>query len=328
MVALITAPAVVVWLNQTQGWAWYWSILAALLVVVCFRGVVRPHLPPLHPAAEPLRAREPAAARGGRRRAPSRVVLALLAEDRGRRGRRRRLLLPDRRSRLPRSDPAAPPDLPLLHAHELRDPLRPAAHHEPLADPGLRARRRRVGRQARRRPRTGGGEGGSPPGGLDLAVRRGVRARGRQARARAPLPRRAGHRQDDAGEGARDGLQLAVHLDSRVGLRRHLHRHRRDRRPHPRPPCEAPRTQVGRPVHRLHRRDRRRRHASAGAEPRLRRHGRRLTAPGRARPPLLRPVRCAQPVRRPHPREPPVARAALRATARRSLPVHPPSWTG
>jgi ATP-dependent Zn protease len=39
-VALLTAPAVVVWLNQTQGWAWYWSILAALLVVVCFRGVV------------------------------------------------------------------------------------------------------------------------------------------------------------------------------------------------------------------------------------------------------------------------------------------------
>jgi cell division protease FtsH len=39
-VALVTAPAVVVWLNQTQGWAWYWSILAAFLVVVCFRGVV------------------------------------------------------------------------------------------------------------------------------------------------------------------------------------------------------------------------------------------------------------------------------------------------
>jgi ATP-dependent Zn protease len=38
-VALITAPAVVVWLNQTQGWAWYWSLLAALLVVVVFRGV-------------------------------------------------------------------------------------------------------------------------------------------------------------------------------------------------------------------------------------------------------------------------------------------------
>ena len=37
-VALITAPALVVWFNQTQGWAWYWSILAALVVVVCFRG--------------------------------------------------------------------------------------------------------------------------------------------------------------------------------------------------------------------------------------------------------------------------------------------------
>ena len=37
-VALITAPALVIWFNQTQGWAWYWSILAALLVVVCFRG--------------------------------------------------------------------------------------------------------------------------------------------------------------------------------------------------------------------------------------------------------------------------------------------------
>ncbi len=39
IVALLTAPALVVWFNQTQGWAWYWSILAALLVVVCFRGV-------------------------------------------------------------------------------------------------------------------------------------------------------------------------------------------------------------------------------------------------------------------------------------------------
>ena len=39
IVALITAPAVVVWLNQTQGWSWLWSILAALFLVVCFRGV-------------------------------------------------------------------------------------------------------------------------------------------------------------------------------------------------------------------------------------------------------------------------------------------------
>ena len=40
VVALLTAPAVVVWLNQTQGWSWIWSILAALFLVVCFRGLV------------------------------------------------------------------------------------------------------------------------------------------------------------------------------------------------------------------------------------------------------------------------------------------------
>jgi cell division protease FtsH len=39
-VAVLTAPAIVVWLNQNEGWAWYWSILAALFVVVCFRGLV------------------------------------------------------------------------------------------------------------------------------------------------------------------------------------------------------------------------------------------------------------------------------------------------
>ncbi len=39
-VALITAPAVVVWLNQTEGWSWFWSILATLGLVVCFRGVI------------------------------------------------------------------------------------------------------------------------------------------------------------------------------------------------------------------------------------------------------------------------------------------------
>jgi ATPase family associated with various cellular activities (AAA) len=39
-VALLTAPVAVVWLNQTQGWAWYWSVLAALAIVVIFRGLL------------------------------------------------------------------------------------------------------------------------------------------------------------------------------------------------------------------------------------------------------------------------------------------------
>ena len=39
-VALLTAPAFVVWLNQTEGWSWFWSITAALFLVVVFRGLV------------------------------------------------------------------------------------------------------------------------------------------------------------------------------------------------------------------------------------------------------------------------------------------------
>ena len=88
---------------------------------------------------------------------------------------------------------------------------------------------------------------------------------GRQARARPALPRRAGHRQDDDGEGDRDRLQLAVRLDPGLGLRADVHRHRRHDRPLPRAQGEEARPQVGRPVHRLHRRDRRGRHAAAVA---------------------------------------------------------------
>jgi cell division protease FtsH len=40
IVAVLTSPAVFVWLDQTQGWAWYWSLLATFLVIVCFRGLV------------------------------------------------------------------------------------------------------------------------------------------------------------------------------------------------------------------------------------------------------------------------------------------------
>jgi len=40
LVAVLTAPAIVVWLHQSQGWAWIWSILAGLGVVICFRGLV------------------------------------------------------------------------------------------------------------------------------------------------------------------------------------------------------------------------------------------------------------------------------------------------
>ena len=51
------------------------------------------------------------------------------------------------------------------------------------------------------------------------------------------------------------------------GLRADVHRHRRADRALPRAQGEEARAQVGRPVHRLHRRDRRRRHAPRGARP-------------------------------------------------------------
>ena len=38
-VALLTAPAVILWLNQTEGWSWFWSIVAGLFLVVVFRGL-------------------------------------------------------------------------------------------------------------------------------------------------------------------------------------------------------------------------------------------------------------------------------------------------
>ena len=82
----------------------------------------------------------------------------------------------------------------------------------------------RLGRQARRRPRPGRGEGGGPPRRHPLAVGRGVRERRRQARARPALPRRTRHRQDDARQGDRDRLQLAVRLDPGLGLRADVHR--------------------------------------------------------------------------------------------------------
>ena len=111
------------------------------------------------------------------------------------------------------------------------------------------------------------------------------------------------------------GFNCAVRLDPRLGLRADLHGHGRGHRPLPRLEGEAARAQVGRPVHRLHRRDRRRR--DAPAEPRRRRRRLRDPLPATqlrgAR--LLRPARRAEPERRPDPRDARLARPAVRASA-------------
>ena len=290
-------------------------------------GLRRPRLPCRHPVAQPVRAREQGASRGGRPRPPPGVVLAVLAPHRlhRRSGDHGCLALPRRlvgfcswidrtrrRSCLQLARALDPGRLRLLPLHrQLRDPDGAAAPDEPVADAGVRAGRRRVGRQARRRPRPGGGEGGGPPRRHDLAVGRGVRARRRQARARAPVPGSPGHGQDDAREGARDRIQLAVRVDAGLGLRGDVHRHRRDRGPPARTQGEEARTQVGRSVHRLHRRDRRGRNAPPGA-PAVRARGRPVLMERRERLQLLRTVGRAEPERRPDRRDPPLARASLR----------------
>ena len=76
---------------------------------------------------------------------------------------------------------------------------------------------------------------------------------------------RARHRQDDDLQGDRDQLQLPVRDDPGVRLCPDVHGDGRDRRAAARPPCAQAGAQVGRPVHRLHRRDRRRRDAASGA---------------------------------------------------------------
>ena len=38
-VALLTSPAAYFWFDRQQGWAWYWSALAALGFVIAFRGL-------------------------------------------------------------------------------------------------------------------------------------------------------------------------------------------------------------------------------------------------------------------------------------------------
>ena len=82
-------------------------------------------------------------------------------------------------------------------------------------------------------------------------------------------------------------------------------------------------TQVGRPVHRLHRRDRRGRHAPAGA--RRRRAGRCVRRTGHPRPPLLRAERSDHRERRPDPRDRGAGASGCSRSARPSVPRRTPA---
>ena len=124
---------------------------------------------------------------------------------------------------------------------EPADDVRAAALLRDDADSRLRARRRGMGREARRRPRPGRSEGRSQADRVAVAVERRLRRRRRKARPWAALPRETGHREDVSRQGDRKLVRLPVRCDSRLRLRLHVHRRRRDPRPLPRLEGEAAR---------------------------------------------------------------------------------------
>ena len=177
-----------------------------------------------------------------------------------------------------------------------------------LADARLRARRRGLGRSPAGRSRPGRGQAGGQPGRHPLAVGRGLRESRRQAGARPAVPRRARDREDDARQGDRDRLQLSLRFDAGVRVPADVHGDGRRDRPLARAKGEEARAQVGRSVHRLHRRDRRGRHAARRARGRSDLvHGR----PSRGLA-VLRPLRRAESDRRHDPRDARLARPPVR----------------
>ena len=233
LIAVLTSPAIFVWLYYQSdlhlGWALAWTFIAVIL----FRGVVdvivRRFIPwPSLFGTVDKRLKEEDVV--NRRRAwfwrkwirrivfvlalftviwlvrlldPRRRMADLDGEHHGNLGSAQVL-----------SEPAAAPDvrdhLPGLLPLQLPDPAGPADADGNHADAGFEPGDADWGVQARRRARAGRGQGGGPPRRHAVAVGRGVRGGGRQARARPALPRRAGHGQDDARESDRHGLQLPV----------------------------------------------------------------------------------------------------------------------
>ena len=202
-VALLTAPAFFLILYDSDHWSVVAALIVTVLAVLLFRGLVEVLARRLIPSpslfgSEDLKADDIVARRrywywrSKFRRLPIYVIIVFAAAGPGpgvlcvRRG-QRGVLPPVRR-------PAA--DIPGRHApaartrvrpaaaavlRELRDLLRPVPVLRGPPDPWLRARRRELGREDRRRPRPGRGQGGDHAGDHAVAVGRGVRESGRQA---------------------------------------------------------------------------------------------------------------------------------------------------
>ena len=226
---------------------------------------------------------------------------------------------------------ADPADDRLLDLHHAADAERreqgPLVRQEPreavveLAEEGhVQGRRRR-----RRSEGRASGNHRVPEGTAEVPEARRPHSQGR------PADGLAGHREDAARARRRGRSERAVLLDQRLGLRRDVRRRRRLARPRP-----VRAGQEERPLHRLHRRDRRGRppsrrrprrrprRARADAEPAARRDGRlrveRRRHPRRGDQPSRRARSGAAapgPLRSPHRRQPP-RREGTRGHPRRS----------
>ena len=290
LIALLTSPSVFYWYHHHNGWSFFWSLVATFFTIVAFRGVVDVIVRRHHPVAEPVRHRRRAPARGRHRQPAPRVDVELgrpLGDPASssscrsstwsssrRRARARRVSFFGTISHIFASSARSLQSqafwmqivvvgfLFLANFLIFMGPLlmmgvSQIRGYEPGdAEWGVKLDHVRGQAEAKEEIRRvvtlwQSGEVFEQAGGKR---ERGLLFLG------AP-----GHRQDDDGEGDRDRLQLALRLDPGLRLRPDLHRDRRDHRPLPRPQGEEARPQVGRPVHRLHRRDRRRRHAPPGA---------------------------------------------------------------
>ena len=243
-VAVLTSPATFAVFYVGHDWPVGWALLATFAFVIAFRGVIDVLAHKLIPRASLYGAGRELLARGHRRPA-ARLVLAhtlpasLFVAARCSSAFVLTLILasPDVYPAASIGDCGRPArcryililgiQIPLLFLANFLIFFGPLLFFGAQADEGLRAGRRRLGRQARRRPRPGRAQGGGHARHLAVAVGRGVPQGGRQARARPAVHRRAGHRQDDALQGDRDVVQLADRDDAGLGLRADVHRHGR-----------------------------------------------------------------------------------------------------